>query len=80
MSFRSTRLFAASLLRGFSSSSPEKKPKTFRKIVLGSLLGAYGYYQWEHYNRNMELAKKLDIPFYKVRASAFDFLSYIIRY
>ena len=38
----------------------------FRKIVLGSVLGAYGYYQWEHYNRNIELAHKLDIPFYKV--------------
>jgi hypothetical protein len=38
-----------------------------RKLVLGTFIGSYGYYQWEHYERNMALAKKLDIPFYKVR-------------
>ena len=66
MSFRSTRLFTSNRLRHFSSTSPQKKPKILRKIVLGSVVGTYGYYQWEHYNRNVELAHKLDIPFYKV--------------
>ncbi len=58
--------------RAFSSAStyeiPQKKKnlKLFRKIAFGTVIGSYGYYQWEHYSRNMELAKKLDIPFYKV--------------
>lgn len=51
---------------GETEVSAKKNPKILRKIVLGSVIGSYGYYQWEHYNRNMELAKKLDIPFYKV--------------
>lgn len=81
MSFRSARLFAANRVRGFSSNVSEKNPKILRKIILGSALGAYGYYQWEHYNRNIELAKKLDIPFYKVMTdynciSSFIFLGF----
>lgn len=48
------------------NNNNKKGLKIFRRIVLGSVLGTYGYYQWENYSRNMELAKKLEIPFYKV--------------
>lgn len=61
------------------NSEAQKKSKVFRKIVYGTLLGSYGYYQWEHYNRNMEIAKKLDIPFYKVyQMCIFNFDAYCI--
>jgi len=56
--------------RLFSSSSTEVtgKPKLriFRKLAFGTFCIGYGYYQWEHYSRNSELAKRLGIPFYKV--------------
>ena len=48
------------------NNNNKKSIKIFRRIVLGSVLGTYGYYQWENYSRNVELAKKLEIPFYKV--------------
>ena len=57
---------ARRLFSNVNDTETERKPKIFRKLILGSVLGTYGYYQWEHYSRNMELAKKLDIPFYKV--------------
>jgi hypothetical protein len=68
----------------FSSNStqsfPKPKPRLLRKAVFSSVLFAYGYYQWAHYKRNKELAKNLDIPFYKVFFSHYvTFILFIYR-
>jgi len=60
-----------------TGNEEKKNPKIFGKLILGTVLGTYGYYQWEHYNRNIELANKLDIPFYKVRF-IYNYLFYYV--
>lgn len=74
------------LFRRFSSASssePLRKPRIFRKLVFGTAFAGYGYYQYEHYSRNIELARRLDIPFYKVllyKAVPFSAFSSLARW
>ncbi len=48
------------------STAPVQRKRYFGKLAAATGIAAYGYYQYEHYFRNIELARRLEIPFYKV--------------